>query len=207
MAPLLPLTVTVPRGGQDKRKAMFHLYCLGIFRFQGEQEERDAEEEIRRRFLFSSDSRLLCSCVFKIRHLNKRILMAPRKEKKMQLDYCDSFIKWARSLWLWLVIGLLLCSTEIYVTKRSRGTVGSCCSFSSVMFDIYKLPLEHASIPAPAPPGSGEGWSQCGYRKKAPFIHLDAWTAAEEDDERRSYGGRRRRSWWNDDSDSFVRRR
>lgn len=87
MAPLLPLTVTVPRGGQDKRKAMFHLYCLGIFRFQGEQEEGGTEEETGRRFLCASRSQQ------RIRHLNKCVLMAPRKEKKMQRDYCDGFIK------------------------------------------------------------------------------------------------------------------
>lgn len=54
MAPLLPLAVTIPGGGQDKRKAMFHLCCLGISNSKGrERGERqqavtlEEEEEIK----------------------------------------------------------------------------------------------------------------------------------------------------------------
>lgn len=35
MALLLPFAVTISRGGQDKRKAMFHLCCLGISNSEG----------------------------------------------------------------------------------------------------------------------------------------------------------------------------
>lgn len=53
MALLLPFAVTVARGGQDKRKAMFHLCCLGISNSKGTKRDRDSvllqwreEEEI-----------------------------------------------------------------------------------------------------------------------------------------------------------------
>ena len=42
MAPLLPLAVTIPRGGQDKRKAMFHLCCLGISNSKGSKRRETA---------------------------------------------------------------------------------------------------------------------------------------------------------------------
>lgn len=50
---LLPFAVTISRGGQDKRKAMFHLCCLCYFKFRGDREDggslllqRRGEEEI-----------------------------------------------------------------------------------------------------------------------------------------------------------------
>lgn len=92
MAPLLPLAVTIPRGGQDKRKAMFHLGCLGISNSKGSKRRETAYWNIggRRgnqvmlpflRFsLFAS-----FAAVFKIRHLNKSVLMASGPEKRHNL--------------------------------------------------------------------------------------------------------------------------
>lgn len=100
MAPLLPLAVTVPRGGQDKRKAMFHLCCLGISNSKGSKRRETAgcytggrrgnQVTLPLSHCFS----LLASfaAVFKIRHLNKSVLMASKAGKKAQLDYCDGFI-------------------------------------------------------------------------------------------------------------------
>lgn len=42
MAPLLPLAVTIPRGGQNKRKVTFHLYCLGISNSKGSKRRETA---------------------------------------------------------------------------------------------------------------------------------------------------------------------
>lgn len=98
MAPLLPLAVTIPRGGQDKRKAMFHLCCLGISNSKGSKRRETVGGYIGGRrgnqvtLLFFSLFLASFAAVFKIRHLNKSVLMASRQEKKAQLDYCDSFI-------------------------------------------------------------------------------------------------------------------
>lgn len=93
MAPLLPLAVTVPRGGQDKRKAMFHLCCLGISNSKGSKRRETAGCYIGGRrgnkvtLSFSPYFSLLASsaAVFKIRHLNKSVLMASRQEKRRNL--------------------------------------------------------------------------------------------------------------------------
>lgn len=93
MAPLLPLAVTIPRGGQDKRKAMFHLCCLGISNSKGSKRRETAGCYTGGRrgnqvtLLFSHCFSLLASfaAVFKIRHLNKSVLMASRQEKRHNL--------------------------------------------------------------------------------------------------------------------------
>lgn len=80
MAPLLPLAVTVPGGGRDKRKAMFHLCCLGISNSEGSRGERGGALCRRKRrnpsdaSSLSSVSPFICLllwAVFKIRHLIK----------------------------------------------------------------------------------------------------------------------------------------
>lgn len=93
MASLLPLAVTIPRGGQDKRKAMFHLCCLGISNSEGSKRRETAGCYIGGRrgnqvtLPFSLCFSLLASfaAVFKIRHLNKSVLMASRQEKRHNL--------------------------------------------------------------------------------------------------------------------------
>lgn len=90
MAPLLPLAVTIPRGGQDKRKPMFHLCCLGISNSKGSKRRKTAGCYIgggrgnQVTLPFSIRFSLLASfaAVFKIRHLNKSVLMASRHGKK-----------------------------------------------------------------------------------------------------------------------------
>lgn len=91
MAPLLPLAVTIPRGGQDKRKAMFHLCCLGISNSKGSK-RRETGCYIGggrgNQMMLSSSLFLFLSsfaAVFKIRHLNKSVLMASRQEKRHNL--------------------------------------------------------------------------------------------------------------------------
>lgn len=92
MAPLLLLAVTIPRGGQDKRKAMFHLCCIGISNSKGSERRETAGCNTGGRagngvtlpFFLSSVS--LCSAaVFKIRHRNKSVLMASSQEKRHNL--------------------------------------------------------------------------------------------------------------------------
>lgn len=93
MAPLLPLAVTIPRGGQDKRKAMFHLGCLGISNSKGSKRRETAGCYIGRRrgnqvtLPFSLSFILFASsaAVFEISRLNKSILMASRQEKRQNL--------------------------------------------------------------------------------------------------------------------------
>lgn len=92
MAPLLPLAVTIPRGGQDKRKAMFHLCCLGISNSKGSKRRETAycyiggRKKIKWCFLFLRFSLFASfAAVFKIRHLNKSVLMASRREKRHNL--------------------------------------------------------------------------------------------------------------------------
>lgn len=89
MAPLLPLAVTIPRGGQDKRKAMFHLRCLGISNSKGSKRREMAgcstggRRKGRRgnRFPFPPSASLCSAAVFKIKQRNKSVLMASRQEK------------------------------------------------------------------------------------------------------------------------------
>lgn len=91
MAPLLPLAVTIPRGGQDKRKAMFHLCCLGISNSKGSKRRETAGGYIGGRrgnqvtLLFFFLLLASFAAVFKIRHLNKSVLMASRQEKRRNL--------------------------------------------------------------------------------------------------------------------------
>lgn len=87
MAPLLPLAVTIPRGGQDKREAMFHLCCLGISNSKGSKKRETAGCYIggrRRNQVMLPFFSLYASfaAVFKIRHLNKNVLMTSRQEKR-----------------------------------------------------------------------------------------------------------------------------
>lgn len=92
MAPLLPLAVKIPRGGQHKRKAMFHLCCLGISNSKGSKRRETAccyiggskGNQVMPSFpLFSLFASF--AAVFKIRHLNKSVLMASRQEKRHNL--------------------------------------------------------------------------------------------------------------------------
>lgn len=89
MAPLLPLAVTIPRGGQDKRKAMFHLCCLGISNSKGSKRRETAgcyTEEGRENQVTLPFSLLTSfAAVFKKRHLNKSVLMASRQKKRRNL--------------------------------------------------------------------------------------------------------------------------
>lgn len=85
MAPLLPLAVTILRGGQDKRKAMFHLCCHGILNSRGSKRRETAGCVFeKRRKTKSNDASLsplflaFFAAVFKIRQLNKGVLMASR---------------------------------------------------------------------------------------------------------------------------------
>lgn len=92
MALLLPLAVTIPKRGQDKRKPMFHLRCLGISNSVGSKRRETAgclfggwERKPSDASLFSL---ILASfaAVFKIRCLNKKPLdgMKVGGEKKQK---------------------------------------------------------------------------------------------------------------------------
>jgi len=91
MALLLPLAVTIPRGGQDKRKAMFHLCCLGISNSERSKRRETAGCFFSGKKRKSSDVSLFLlflasfAAVFKIRHINKSVLMAARQEKRRNL--------------------------------------------------------------------------------------------------------------------------
>lgn len=87
MALLLPFAVTISRGGQDKRKAMFHLCCLGISNSEGSKRIETAcyYNGGRRGNLdvppFPPLSLYLppFAAVFKISHYNKSALMVSRQ--------------------------------------------------------------------------------------------------------------------------------
>lgn len=70
---LLPSAVTISRGGQDKRKAMFHLCCRCYFKFRGDREDggslllrRRGEGGILDASLFSRHFSLLGNFLFAV---------------------------------------------------------------------------------------------------------------------------------------------